>query len=275
MDARTTASPTGASEYVFYAQAGWSWSIPYIAGAYALVAQVEPKITPERFWALALRTGRTIKLRQNAKEIEFGPILDPARLVEAIRRGDLSDPAAVTAELAKKYVAQSSLTSTEPLSREFAARIDALDLANATRKDVIEHLGKPSSYVLADQPLDPNKLPDRYMMIYPAGVQVVIAQDRIDRVTIQAPGYLFRGKIQVGSTVEEVLGMVGPVGKTVEGARGQDVSTSQEDNILYRDISGVKGNCLYRDQTKGVAFWFTKYRVALVMLLPMKTTRLP
>jgi ankyrin repeat protein len=101
MDARTTASPTGASEYVFYAQGGWSWSIPYIAGVYALAAQVEPKITPERFWALALRTGRTIDLHRGGEERRFGPILDAAGLVAALRRGELADQEAVAAELAK------------------------------------------------------------------------------------------------------------------------------------------------------------------------------
>lgn len=123
MDARTTASPTGASEYVFYAQGGWSWSIPYIAGVYALTAQVEPKITPERFWALALKTGRTIKLRHNAKEMDFGPILDPAALVEAIRRGDLSDAGAAAAELARRYAPRSILTASQtPVPKEFAAK---------------------------------------------------------------------------------------------------------------------------------------------------------
>ncbi len=103
MDARTTASPTGASEYVFYAQGGWSWSIPYIAGVYALAAQVEPKITPDRFWALALRTGRIIDLHRGGKAYKLGPILNPAGLVAALRRGELADQKAVAAELAKYY----------------------------------------------------------------------------------------------------------------------------------------------------------------------------
>ena len=30
------------NEYVFYREGGWSWSIPYIAGVYALAAQVKP-----------------------------------------------------------------------------------------------------------------------------------------------------------------------------------------------------------------------------------------
>jgi len=62
MDSRTTASFTGISEYVFYREGGWSWSIPYIAGLYALAAQVDPEIPPERFWSLAMETGRTIEL---------------------------------------------------------------------------------------------------------------------------------------------------------------------------------------------------------------------
>jgi hypothetical protein len=51
MDSRTTASPGGVDEYVFYREGGWSWSIPYIAGVYALAAQVKPAITPDEFWA--------------------------------------------------------------------------------------------------------------------------------------------------------------------------------------------------------------------------------
>ncbi|MFB0516132.1 MAG: S8 family serine peptidase, partial [Candidatus Neomarinimicrobiota bacterium] len=62
MDSRAIACPTGSDKYVFYRQGGWSWSVPYIAGVYALAAQVEPEITPERFWALAMKTGRTIEL---------------------------------------------------------------------------------------------------------------------------------------------------------------------------------------------------------------------
>ncbi len=114
MDARTTASPTGADEYVFYGEGGWSWSIPYIAGVYALAAQVEPKITPDRFWALVLRTGRTIDLHRGGAERKFGRILDAAGLVAALRRGELADPEAVAAELAKYPVATARTRSAAP-----------------------------------------------------------------------------------------------------------------------------------------------------------------
>jgi hypothetical protein len=86
MDSRTTASPTGNSEYVFYREGGWSWSIPYIAGMYALAAQVNPKLTPELFWAQAMKTGRTIDLEHDGKTFHLGPILDPPALIDNLQK---------------------------------------------------------------------------------------------------------------------------------------------------------------------------------------------
>lgn len=85
MDSRTTASPTGVDDYVFYRQGGWSWSIPYIAGVYALAVQVKADITPEEFWNTALRTGKTIQLQHDGREYQFGVILDPQALIEALK----------------------------------------------------------------------------------------------------------------------------------------------------------------------------------------------
>ena len=84
MDSRTTASPTGLGDYVFYAQGGWSWSIPYLAGVYALACQVNPDITPEEFWSVALQTGHTIQVEHDGQEYSFGTILDPQALLNEI-----------------------------------------------------------------------------------------------------------------------------------------------------------------------------------------------
>jgi hypothetical protein len=86
MDSRTTASPTGNQEYVFYRIGGWSWSIPYIAAMYALAVQVDPAITPERFWAAAVKSGRVISLKHGEREIAFGPIIDPPALIASLQR---------------------------------------------------------------------------------------------------------------------------------------------------------------------------------------------
>jgi hypothetical protein len=86
MDTRTTAGPHGTQDYVFYRQGGASWSIPYIAGVYALAVQVKPSITPDEFWALASRTGRTIQLSHEGKTYSFGPILDPVGLMASLQQ---------------------------------------------------------------------------------------------------------------------------------------------------------------------------------------------
>lgn len=63
MDCRTTADMSG-DTYVYYADGGWSWTVPYIAGIYALCVQVKPDITPEAFYAAAVETATELKRSQ-------------------------------------------------------------------------------------------------------------------------------------------------------------------------------------------------------------------
>jgi hypothetical protein len=86
MESRTTASPTGADHYVFYRSGGWSWVAPYIAGLYALALQVDPQLTGEAFWELALETGRTRTIANGERRLPLGPIADPEALVAAVAR---------------------------------------------------------------------------------------------------------------------------------------------------------------------------------------------
>lgn len=85
MDSRTTASPTDSKDYVFYREGGWSWSIPYVAGLYALACEVNPEVTPEIFWSTALKTGDTIKVQNNGKEYEMKKVVNPMKLMEALK----------------------------------------------------------------------------------------------------------------------------------------------------------------------------------------------
>jgi len=85
MDSRCTASPNGNKDYVFYRSGGWSWSIPYIAGLYALACQAKPNITPQEFWGKALKTGDAITLKNNGKNINFEVIVNPVKLIKDIQ----------------------------------------------------------------------------------------------------------------------------------------------------------------------------------------------
>lgn len=86
MDARAVASPSGAEDYVFYADGGWSWSVPYIAGLYALTCQVDPTMTPKQFWDVALKTGDTITVDREGAKLKLGSIVNPVALIEKIKK---------------------------------------------------------------------------------------------------------------------------------------------------------------------------------------------
>ncbi len=86
MDARTMAGPNSADDYVFWAEGGWSWAIPYIAGVYALAAQADPGVTPERFWEAAVASGRTIAWVHEGRTYKLGPVIDPGALLAVLAR---------------------------------------------------------------------------------------------------------------------------------------------------------------------------------------------
>ena len=88
MDARCVASPSGPEHYVFYANGGWSWSVPYLSGLYALACQVKPTVTPEEFWSVGLETGQTITFDKDGKTYELEKIADPVALIGALNRED-------------------------------------------------------------------------------------------------------------------------------------------------------------------------------------------
>jgi hypothetical protein len=273
MDARTTASPTGVDEYVFYGDGGWSWSIPYIAGVYALAAQVDPNVTPDRFWALALRTGRTIDLPRGDKKYKFGPILDPAALVAALKRSELADKSAVTAELARFYPPETSPSRHGGGERAFvpkdlAARIDKLAIGTATRHDVVALLGEPFSYVRGKEHFDAGNLPSRFAMIYPGNVQVSVSDGLVRDVVIVTPGYLLRGRIQVGDSKEDALKALAPPVKTMEAARNFDIGTVPENPVLFQNLGGQAGDEYYRDEPEGVALYFRQGKLKQIYLMP-------
>jgi hypothetical protein len=80
IDHRTVASETGSGALVHYSVGGFSWGPPFIAGVYALAAQVDPSITPERFFETAARLARQQPVAAQGQRKTI-PILDPAALM--------------------------------------------------------------------------------------------------------------------------------------------------------------------------------------------------
>lgn len=84
MDARTYASWYTADGYEFASSGGLSWSVPWLAGLYALCVQVDDDLTPELFVEKAFETGTVQTIEYQGKSYEFGTIINPAALIEAL-----------------------------------------------------------------------------------------------------------------------------------------------------------------------------------------------
>jgi hypothetical protein len=248
MDSRTTASPTGPEMYVFYRQAGLSWTIPYIAGVYALAAQVEPDITPDRFWALAMKTGRTIQLENKSRKVQLGPIIDPSRLISALKSGDLADKDAVAA--------------VNSAIKDLNGKVAQLNIDTATTEDVIRIFGEPTKYVLGRQTLEKDNLPDSYTMFYNKNFIVNIRKGRVEQLGFHTPAdYVYRDTIRFGSTLEEVLKVLGPPKRIVEGKK-----VEFEDGVLYKDFNGRTGQCWYTRLDQRIKIRFLDYKVCELFL---------
>ncbi|MDD2806408.1 MAG: S8/S53 family peptidase [Elusimicrobiales bacterium] len=81
MDSRTTASPAGSEDYVFYTEGGMSWAAPYLAGLYALALEADPALSPEAFLRRALATAGAARFSRDGVDFSLEGIVDPASLL--------------------------------------------------------------------------------------------------------------------------------------------------------------------------------------------------
>lgn len=86
MDSRTYASSCGINQYETGRNGGYSWTIPYVAGLYALSVQVNPEITPQKFWEAALATGTKIEYQKNGKAMSLEKIVNPYDLIMKVKK---------------------------------------------------------------------------------------------------------------------------------------------------------------------------------------------
>jgi hypothetical protein len=60
MDSRCFASPTGENDYVFNRSGGMSWTVPYIAGVFALACQKNDAISFDEFWQKTIESSEAL-----------------------------------------------------------------------------------------------------------------------------------------------------------------------------------------------------------------------
>ncbi|HML48063.1 MAG TPA: S8/S53 family peptidase, partial [Clostridia bacterium] len=86
MGSRTYASCWDTKGYEIVRPGGLSWTVPWCAGFYALCCQVKPDITPQEFIRLSMETAVTTQLEHNGRTYEFGKIINPQGVMEALKR---------------------------------------------------------------------------------------------------------------------------------------------------------------------------------------------
>ena len=83
---------------------------------------------------------------------------------------------------------------------------------SATIREILERFGEPISFTNGARVCTRLRLPSKtvYTLKYPSGVEFVMQGEKPVRIVFTKPGHFFRGTIQIGSSLEEVLALVGP-----------------------------------------------------------------
>ena len=143
------------------------------------------------------------------------------------------------------------------------AKIAQLQVGVSTRQDAIRVFGKPTQYLWGDKTFQEESLPKVYIAAFPNGPYIVFQGDVIDEIRFEEQdfGYAFRGKIRIGSSLDDVLAVLAKPRETVVGE-----PFGWKDGVLYKDGEGEKGFCYYLSSQDHVRMFFKDYKVAVLYL---------
>jgi RNA polymerase sigma factor (sigma-70 family) len=141
------------------------------------------------------------------------------------------------------------------------AKIARLSKPGTTVKEAIRVLGEPEKYASGTQILNRNNLPASYQLSYTNGIEVWILNGKVKELESlkPGPGFSYRGKLHLGSTLNEVLQETGPPSETVSGQPAQSIlgkTLGGYAGVLYTELSGVKGYGYYWRPDQNVRFIF-------------------
>ncbi|UCF43213.1 MAG: M56 family metallopeptidase [Planctomycetota bacterium] len=167
-------------------------------------------------------------------------------------------------------VALTNAETAESLS-DLNAKVAQLDIDNAVLDDVIYVFGEPLKYVWGNVTIPAEEIPtDRYCMEY-AGFSIFMTGNFIRELRFESPagGYVFQDGIRVGSSLDEVLAVLGEPSKTVEG---EPINWRDVDGVLYMDIDGEEGRCYYQRPDWNVRMFFANYKVMALYVTSKDST---
>jgi len=141
-------------------------------------------------------------------------------------------------------------------------KLAQIDIDKANLEDIVRVFGEPLKYVWGKETFTKESLPSTYLAVYPDDFSVCMSAGKISELRHEGPdGYLFRGKLRVGSSLEEAITVLG---KPIETVEGQPIEF--KDGVLYKDADGRKGHCYYGRKDQGVRIFFADYKIAALYI---------
>ncbi len=147
------------------------------------------------------------------------------------------------------------------------SKIVQLSQPGTTAKEVIHVLGVPIKYVWENKTFRKNELPDNYIMVYPQNVSVDISGGQVWELRSDglSGGFTWRGKLHLGSSLNDVLEVLGPPTETVVG-KPIDFSATGV-GVLYKDVDGKTGCCYYARPDQHIRCFFMKDKVTALYIM--------
>jgi hypothetical protein len=145
----------------------------------------------------------------------------------------------------------------EPIP-DIDAKITQLSQTGTTVDEVIRVLGEPTKYLWGNKTFKKDDLPKAYLLVYSGNVNVMVYQGRVVELRSEGDGrgFIWQGKLRLGSSLDEVLQGLGPPSKTVVGK-----PLAFEAGVLYKDIDGKSGYCYYAWPDQNVRLFLVENKV--------------
>lgn len=139
---RTTAANLNGAEYIYWAEGGLSWTMPYVLGLYAIVNEIDPSLTQDDLRALIVETAYT-----NGSGMR---IVDPVNFVAAALRGvgRTSEAQAMEDEVAARQKYIYAVMNTAELNAE---DLRAIGSYHADYTDATVLVADASGYASAEE----------------------------------------------------------------------------------------------------------------------------
>jgi len=150
-------------------------------------------------------------------------------------------------------------------------KIVRLSQPGTTVRQALRVLGEPASYGSGLQIFTKDHLPDTYWMVYTNAVNVLIAHGKVTQLASlrPGPGFTWRSQLHLGSTLADVLKVVGPPTETLSGQSGTNLlgaTLGGYAGVLYDKIDGVPGTDLYWRPDQNLRFLFKNDQVTALLV---------